>query len=427
MIAISCPALELQIVEAPLASQPQKDLEIRLRQPGKLVVHYDIPGAPDEGHLQLLTEMKPGLSESQANSIENGAPTRFFYDDIPIKQHGEWSIDSIPPGDYHIVRKKDIGPNGMDVAYLDNRMIRIVSGQTTTADFVRDTGARLHGQVVGLDRKELQATKAASVYVRVVKPGESKADWRSRHFDMVSIPIRTADGKPSDGSFTTERLPPGQYDLDAQFLFDADGKILREPLIGMASVTVPEHGEPPPVRIQLAKRSEIPVSAENEVGGNPWSKPVGGLQARLTFERGKETNGTAIIATYLELRNVSDSATPLEVPLDLSKIEFKVTDGAGKEVAQAGLPYDGAVATPGTLRLPHDSQLRLSVSGNGAGIPKDQGGLLDLASSAVWLFKRGDVVAYYLRAKIVIPKTDEKVWNGTIEIPDMRIPWVTSP
>jgi hypothetical protein len=50
-------------------------------------------------------------------------------------------------------------------------------------------------------------------------------------------------------------------------------------------------------------------------------------------------------------------ATPLEVLLDPSKIDFKVTDAVGKEVAQVKLPYDGAVATPGTLRLPHDSQL----------------------------------------------------------------------
>ncbi len=164
-----------------------------------------------------------------------------------------------------------------------------------------------------------------------------------------------------------------------------------------------------------------------DVAADSWSKPAGGLQARLTIERCKETNGTPIIATYLELRNVSESATPLEVPLDPSKIEFKVTDAAGKEVAQAGLPYDGAVATPGTLRLPHDSQLRLSVSGSGAGIPKDQGGLLDLASSAVWVFKRGDIGAYYLRAKIAIPKKDEHLWSGTIEIPDTRIPGVTTP
>jgi hypothetical protein len=65
----------------------------------------------------------------------------------------------------------------------------------------------------------------------------------------------------------------------------------------------------------------------------------------------------------------------------------------------------------------------LSITGNGAGIPKHQGGLLDLASSAVWLFKRGDIGTYYLRAKIAIPNTDEHFW--TIEIPDKRIPLQT--
>ena len=51
-------------------------------------------------------------------------------------------------------------------------------------------------------------------------------------------------------------------------------------------------------------------------------------------------------------------------------------------------------------------------------MPKDQGGLLDVASSANWVFKRGDVGQYYLRAKIAIPKTDGSLWNGTIEIPE---------
>lgn len=157
-------------------------------------------------------------------------------------------------------------------------------------------------------------------------------------------------------------------------------------------------------------------------GNAGWSKPVGGLEAGLSLERGRESNGTPILATYLELRNVSDSAAPIEIALDPSKIEFKVTDSSGKEVAQAGLPYDGAMAQPGTLRLPHDSQLRLGVSGNGAGIPKDQGALLDLASSAVWLFKRGDTGEYNLHAKFTIPKTDDHLWHGTIEAPAARIP-----
>jgi beta-lactamase regulating signal transducer with metallopeptidase domain len=429
LIAVSCPALDLQIIEAPSASQPQRDFEIRLRQPGKLIVHYEIPGAPEEAHFDVTPEMMKaqGLSESQANSIANGAPTRLYYE-IVVKQRGEGTIDSIPPGDYQIVRKKEIGPNSWDTAYLDNRIIRIVSGHTTTVDFVRDTGVRVHGQIVGLDREELSAAKGPYVTVSVQKPGDTPANWYSRHFDKLTVPTRTALGTIfSDAKFTTERLPPGQYMLVAQILMDADGKMLHEPLLGMASVTVPEKGEPPPVRIQLVKRDELHIGAEDAVSDNPWSRPVGGLQARLTFEHRNETNGTTIIATYLELRNVAGSATPLEVPLDPRRIEFTVTDAAGKEEAQALGILFSAMPEPGMLRLPHDSQLRLSVAGSLARMSKDQGSLLSLSSEAVWAFNRGDVGAYYLRAKIAIPKTDEHLWNGTIEIPDTRIPGVTTP
>jgi hypothetical protein len=167
-------------------------------------------------------------------------------------------------------------------------------------------------------------------------------------------------------------------------------------------------------------------SGQFDLSENSWSKPTGGLQARLVIERGKQVNGTPIIATFLELKNVSDSAKPIEIALDPSKVEFKVTNAGGKEIAQEGLPYDGEAAAPGTLRLPRGSLLRLSVAGNGAGVPKDQGGLLDVASSANWVFKRGDVGAYFLRAKITIPKADGQLWSGTIEIPDTRIPFPTN-
>jgi hypothetical protein len=37
----------------------------------------------------------------------------------------------------------------------------------------------------------------------------------------------------------------------------------------------------------------------------PWSKPEGGLQARLRLERGDSINGTPILRVVLDLRNVS--------------------------------------------------------------------------------------------------------------------------
>ena len=417
-IAVSCSAIDLQHVPAPRASPSPNDFEIRLLQPGKLVLRYDIRGGPNDGHFV----MQPG-----ALHANDDAPP-WLYLQAKVKQGGEMMFDNVPPGEYQLVRTKPSGVLGIPPLQLDRRDVKIVSGRTATVDVVRDKGASVSGQVVGLANDATAKVKAAAVMITVRKPGEPNEGLFARLFDEVVVPMHLPIDAASDVRFATERLLPGQYRIEAQLWVSPNRAnfLLAPILLGETIVTVPEQGAPEPVKIELAKPGQTTrATLLNEISENPWSKPVDGLQARLNFERGKEINGTPIMATYLELRNVSDSATPLEVPLDPSKIEFKVTDVAGKEVAQAGLPYDGAMATPGTLRLPHDSQLRLSVSGNGAGISKDQGGLLDLVSSAVWLFKRGDVGAYYLRAKIAIPKTDERLWYGTIEIPDTRIPLQT--
>jgi hypothetical protein len=50
----------------------------------------------------------------------------------------------------------------------------------------------------------------------------------------------------------------------------------------------------------------------NDDGG--WSSPVNGLQARLSVARGQPLNGTPLITTYLELRNVADVANVMELP-----------------------------------------------------------------------------------------------------------------
>ncbi len=189
-------------------------------------------------------------------------------------------------------------------------------------------------------------------------------------------------------------------------------RVLISPADGAVTVIGPGTLETKHLEIHLVK----PIGK--------WSKAEDGLEARLAIERVGSNNGTPILATYLELRNVSDSATPIEIALDPAKIEFKVTDAKGKDVQQAGLPYDGIVAHPGPLRLPHDSQLRLGVSGHGAGIPKDEGALLDLASSAVWLFKRGDTAEYHLNATVRISTSGNNSWHGTIDVPPVRIPLV---
>jgi hypothetical protein len=159
-----------------------------------------------------------------------------------------------------------------------------------------------------------------------------------------------------------------------------------------------------------------------------WSNIDNGLQARLSFAPQKEiTNGTPILVAYLELRNVSDVGNVMEIPLDRDKVQFSVTDAAGKEVAVYNGPYDGSIAPFGTLCIPHDGSLRFNIACRGAGIPKDQAALLDLGGRSSWVFPRGEKGAYFLQAKFSVEKSKDRHWFGTIEIPKTKIPVTAAP
>lgn len=153
-----------------------------------------------------------------------------------------------------------------------------------------------------------------------------------------------------------------------------------------------------------------------------WSKPVNGLQARPSFARTQSLNGTPLIATYLELRNVSDVANVMEVPFKVEALQFEVVDEQNKIVAPTGAAYDEVTIALGRLRLPHDACLRFNISHHGAGVPKDQSALLDLGIPQSWVCSRGDKRVYYLRGRFSVEPSKERTWSGTIEMLEVKIP-----
>jgi hypothetical protein len=223
-------------------------LEIRLPQPGKLIAHYDIVGAPDKARLflQFDTWDNPGWSSVSSTRYD------------PIQQHVELVIDNLVPGEYIIDRSKNLGlkKNRFDEAWLDRRTIKIESGKTTVTDFVRPKGAPITGQVIGLDRPEFAQTKPRVVYVYVVPP-EQKGPFPEVTFDKIGM---ESGDKPMDGKFTTERIPPGQYKVRAEvFMPEPQGQngimstgIPGPAFAGDVLITVPEQGQPEAIKIQLA-------------------------------------------------------------------------------------------------------------------------------------------------------------------------------
>jgi hypothetical protein len=169
----------------------------------------------------------------------------------------------------------------------------------------------------------------------------------------------------------------------------------------------------------LFSAAPLVTGANDDTG---WSSPVNGLQARLSLARGQTLNGTHLIATYLELRNVADVANVMELPFNPEPMRFEVVDEQDKLLAQKGMVYDETTVELGILRLPHDSYLRFDISHHGAGVPKNQVGLLDLGVPYVWVFSPGDKHSYYLRGRFSIEAHKERTWSGTIEMPRVKIP-----
>ena len=139
--------------------------------------------------------------------------------------------------------------------------------------------------------------------------------------------------------------------------------------------------------VALLLFSSMPqITATNDDSG--WSSPVNGLQARLSLARGQVFNGTPLMVTYLELRNVASVADVMEVPFNPKAIQFEVVDDRDKLLAPTPSPYDE----------------------------------LDLGIPYVWVFSPGDKHSYYLRGRFSIEARKDRTWSGTIEMPRVKIP-----
>lgn len=168
-----------------------------------------------------------------------------------------------------------------------------------------------------------------------------------------------------------------------------------------------------------------------------WSADSGGLRARLSMRYAYVTNGTGTIVTYLELSNVTESATPKLIKIDRDALSFRVTDGDGNPAPAAVGAFDGVEMFRHQLILPMDSSIRCRIGPCGWGIPKDQLALLDLGSRFGWTIPH-DNKTYYLDGILQIaknrdaknanePKLGGEVWHGKLVLPRIRIPTKPDP
>ena len=267
-IAVSAPRLDVWAVPAPdSAAAKSPELIVKLPQPGRLAINYDIPGGDAEAALfmDIATFKAFGWNEVwyvREPSVANG---------------GQTLLDNLPPGKYELTRKM---PKSQDGRFLcDRRTVTIESGKTTTSEFVRHRGTVVEGRIVGLKKGmfehertlgpkgEMAGSREPSAIVTVRSAGATgdlPGDWDLTFYDAL---VCGADGK-----FKTERLLPGKYAILAEAYLPEkyggafDTGVRLSDFVGRVVVTAPDGGPPPQATIELRPRGEVGEACRDKGG-----------------------------------------------------------------------------------------------------------------------------------------------------------------
>ncbi len=227
-------------------------IEVKLPQPGKLHIKYDIEGAPAVGkvHLHIKSWEMPafkGVDSMDAPAVNNG---------------GEITIDHLAPGIYDLARHVQAGNHGL---FADRTTVIVEAGKTAEGAFVRTEGARVSGKIKGIAEDEKIESAMALVHPAELPAGERQ--MFAPIYDAVSV---------KDGAFKTCKLAPGTYTVHVQVYKPLTPAQMRMSGIQMpdyeggAKVTVPASGEGPQVVIEMkstAKPAPAKDTGEKETGG----------------------------------------------------------------------------------------------------------------------------------------------------------------
>lgn len=166
------------------------------------------------------------------------------------------------------------------------------------------------------------------------------------------------------------------------------------------------------------------LAASEETGA--WSPVVQGIQGRLIVSQGEKVNGTWLPHVYLELRNVSDVADPVNIYYGNGEgLRCEVMDSQNKKLAdEMTLDFDAMLPPPYEIVLPYDSSLRFRVSVPGWGIPKNAGAFFGVRGGP-WIIP-GNVSGDYILQGVFSPKAIHKIgfqreWHGTLLLPKVKV------
>lgn len=179
------------------------------------------------------------------------------------------------------------------------------------------------------------------------------------------------------------------------------------------------------VLILSAGLSGCSTSASRPITVGDWSATVHGLQGRLLFtEEAAKINGTRVGLVYLELRNVDNIVSPMEIYYDPDDALQYLLDESKRPDPFGPEPGNFAAPLPFRIMLPHDSTLRFRVSEDGWGVPKDAGLFVGLMPGVYDIppVSHGD---HFLSASFRVNPpagSDIHAWRGVLKLPAVKIP-----
>jgi protocatechuate 3,4-dioxygenase beta subunit len=286
--------LDFWALPTPAADAKDSGFTIKLPQPGRLVVHYDVAGG--DAQAKLLLQLYAWAGPNSRGVFNMREPM--------VANRGQIVLDNLPPGYYDLSRQKPDASAGARGGFrCDLRTVIIESGKTATSDFVRQHGTRVHGRIVGLKEGMFADNMKPGALVTVGPAWASAYSW---HLCKWQIGILDGLRCGPDGKFQTEPLEPGKYSVIAEAYLapkpeDRTDQSRRLPaFVGRAEVTVPEEGAAPQVTVELRLRAKSD-------GGESEKRPAG------------------VPAGH------GDAATPAKVPP--GELAAAVADAAGKPLA----------------------------------------------------------------------------------------------
>lgn len=154
-----------------------------------------------------------------------------------------------------------------------------------------------------------------------------------------------------------------------------------------------------------------------------WSVPVNGLRARLSV-LSAESAGDPFFRIYIEIQNVDNLMGQKKIRFHTDRLEIRVADIYGKELATTDRPYSGFAPEWATTMLPTEGTIKFRITFPGAGFKPDGSTLIDLGPRRIWIIPADG--HFNLSGKLVIPRVDGDHplmdWSGTLELPKVRIP-----